>query len=205
MAAMKVRTSIGSVEPLCHDDEEEIYPAKWLWNQCIVLAMLAAGRTPDMDRYPAHGCDPRKRVRIVPMKVLVLGLSRTGTECDGGRNDAKAPTDLTLAIRKALIQLGYERTYHGYEAAVENPRDCELWLEALRAKYDGVGEPIGRAQFDQLLGHYQVRHCYSVATFAKLRQAVCDVPAACFATELCHAYPQAKVILSTRNVDDWHR
>lgn len=65
--------------------------------------------------------------------------------------------DLCLAIRRALIRLGYERTYHGYEAAIENPRDCEMWFEGLCAKLDGTGAPFGRAEFDQLLGHCQVR------------------------------------------------
>ncbi|KAL4959212.1 sulfotransferase family protein [Aspergillus stella-maris] len=87
------------------------------------------------------------------MKVLALGLCRTGTDC-------------------------------------ENPRDCELWYEALRAKYDGVGKPFGREAFNQLLGNCQ---------------AVCDFPAAAFAEELIEAYPEAKVILIDRDVNKWHR
>ncbi len=35
-------------------------------------------------------------------------------------------------------------------------------------------------------------------------QAVCDVPAACFATELMEAYPDAKVILTNRDIDAWY-
>jgi hypothetical protein len=35
-------------------------------------------------------------------------------------------------------------------------------------------------------------------------QAVCDWPACAFAKELIEAYPNAKVILSTRDVDSWH-
>jgi hypothetical protein len=35
-------------------------------------------------------------------------------------------------------------------------------------------------------------------------QAVCDWPACAFAKELIEAYPNAKVILSTRDVDTWH-
>ncbi len=94
------------------------------------------------------------------------------------------------AIRKALLQLGYSDTYHGYEAAAENPQDCELWLEAFRAKFDGEGKVFGREEFDQLLGHCQ---------------AVCDGPATCFTPELIAAYPEAKVILSNRDVDEWHQ
>jgi hypothetical protein len=31
-----------------------------------------------------------------------------------------------------------------------------MWLDALRAKHDGVGKMVGREEFDQLLGHCQV-------------------------------------------------
>lgn len=93
-------------------------------------------------------------------------------------------------MRKALEILGFNKTYHSHSAYVENPRDCKLWLDAMRAKYDGVGKPFGRFEFDRLLGH-----CHAVA----------DVPAACFASELIEAYPDAKVILTNRDVDEWYR
>ena len=64
-----------------------------------------------------------------------------------------------------------------------------MWYEALRAKYDGVGEPYGRPEFDKLLGHCQ---------------AVIDIPAIGFAEELIKAYPEAKVILTDRDVDSWY-
>ncbi|KAB8270397.1 hypothetical protein BDV30DRAFT_229036 [Aspergillus minisclerotigenes] len=100
--------------------------------------------------------DRRTCRRTVPMKVLVLGLSRTGTD----------------SIKKALLKLGYSDVYHGYTAATENPRDCEMWLDAMAAKWDG---------------------------------AVTDIPAAVFAKELIEAYPEAKVILTNRNAEKWHR
>ena len=59
-------------------------------------------------------------------------------------------------MRKALIQLGYVDTYHGFSTAFENPKDSEMWLDAMHAKYDGRGKPFGRAEFDRLLGHCQV-------------------------------------------------
>ncbi|GAB7324704.1 hypothetical protein MBLNU13_g08569t1 [Cladosporium sp. NU13] len=117
--------------------------------------------------------DRRSCRRVVPMQVLVLGLSRTGTN----------------SLREALEILGYQSTYHGYAAALENPRDCEMWLDALRAKFEGKGPLFGKSEFDQLLGHCQ---------------AVTDIPAACFAPELIAAYPEAKVILSNRDIDAWH-
>lgn len=74
-------------------------------------------------------------------------------------------------------------------ASTETPRDCEMWMRAIRAKWDGEGE-FGKAEWDQLLGHCQ---------------AVCDLPAAAFAPELIAAYPNAKVILTTRDPDSWHK
>lgn len=41
-------------------------------------------------------------------------------------------------------------------ASVENPLDCLMWQQAFAAKYDGVGK-FGREEWDQLLGHCQVR------------------------------------------------
>ncbi|KAI9044891.1 sulfotransferase family protein [Aspergillus affinis] len=124
-------------------------------------------------KYPTH-IDRRTCRRTVPMKVLVLGMSRTGTD----------------SMKKALLRLGYCDTYHGYTAATENPRDCEMWLDAMAAKWDAVGKPFGRAEWDQLLGHCQ---------------AVTDIPAAVFAKELIEAYPEAKVVLTNRDAEEWHR
>lgn len=63
-------------------------------------------------------------------------------------------------------------------------------MAALRAKYDGVGEPFTRREFDQLLGNCQ---------------AVFDVPAICFAEELIQMYPEAKVVLNVREFEEWER
>lgn len=111
--------------------------------------------------------------RTVPMKVLLLGLGRTGT----------------ASMRAAMKELGYVDTYHMMSCSIENPPDALMWMDALRAKYDGVGAPFTRADWDQLLGNCQ---------------AVCDWPAVAFAKELIEAYPEAKVILTTRDVDSWH-
>ncbi|GAB7323398.1 hypothetical protein MBLNU13_g05857t1 [Cladosporium sp. NU13] len=112
--------------------------------------------------------------RTVPMKVLMLGMGRTATES-------------TCA---ALRLLGINECYHGWQPLFENPRDNEMWMEALEAKYDGKGKPYGRAEFDKLLGHCQ---------------GVSDMPAILFAEELIAAYPEAKVILTHRNFDTWYK
>ncbi|KAA8573173.1 hypothetical protein EYC84_003682 [Monilinia fructicola] len=106
------------------------------------------------------------------MKVLILGLGRTGT----------------ASMRAAMRELGYVDTYHMMSASIENPPDCLLWRDAFDAKYHN-GPAFTRADWDQLLGHCQ---------------AVCDWPAVAFAPELIAAYPEAKIILTNRDVDSWH-
>ena len=70
---------------------------------------------------------------------MILGLSRTGT----------------ISIRHALFELGYFDVYHGASPYNENPRDAEMWVEALKGKYEG-GKPFERKDWDQLLGHCMV-------------------------------------------------
>ncbi|ORY62132.1 P-loop containing nucleoside triphosphate hydrolase protein [Pseudomassariella vexata] len=117
--------------------------------------------------------DRRQCTRTVPMKVLLLGVGRTGT----------------ASMRAAMQQLGYVDTYHMMSCSIENPPDALLWMDALKAKYDGVGKPFEREDWDKLLGN---------------AQAVCDWPACAFAEELIQAYPEAKVVLTGRDVDSWH-
>ncbi|OAR02278.1 hypothetical protein LLEC1_05426 [Akanthomyces lecanii] len=111
--------------------------------------------------------------RVVPMRVLILGLGRTGT----------------ASMRAAMKRLGYVDTYHMMNCSIENPSDALMWMDALAAKYDGKGPKFTRAEWDQLLGH---------------AQAVCDWPSIAFAKELIEAYPEAKVVLTNRDVHSWH-
>lgn len=53
------------------------------------------------------------------------------------------------------------------ENAVGNVRDNKLWLDALAAKFEG-GEPFGKREWDQLLGHCQV-------TIQKHRESLCPL------------------------------
>ena len=63
---------------------------------------------------------------------------------------------LLLALRQALFDLGYEDVYHYTSLISENPRDASLWVEAMKAKYYGIGKPYGRDEWDALLGHCMV-------------------------------------------------
>ncbi|KAJ5672165.1 hypothetical protein N7507_001292 [Penicillium longicatenatum] len=134
-------------------------------------AFLRHKNSTNIDRRYCH--------REVPMKVIMLGFPRTGT--------VSHQYAAHVALTTALKILGFHNAYHGRDAFTNNPRDCELWWKALRAKYDGKGKEFGRKEFDQLLGHCQ---------------AVSDMPAICFAEELIAAYPNAKVILTVREVNE---
>jgi len=101
------------------------------------------------------------------MEVLCLGLERTGT----------------LSLRAALLHLGYFDVYHMSSPMIENPPDCEMWVEAIDAKFNHKGH-FPKEKWDKLLGHCM---------------AVTDQPAASFANELVEAYPNAKVILTVRD------
>ncbi|KAJ7218446.1 P-loop containing nucleoside triphosphate hydrolase protein [Mycena pura] len=85
--------------------------------------------------------DRRGATRKVPMVLLCLGYSRTGT----------------ASMRVALELLGYHETNHGFRVMM-NPSDREMWTEAINAKFFGKGRLYGRAEWDQLLGH-----CMAVA------------------------------------------
>lgn len=93
----------------------------------------------------------------------------------------------TMSIYSALNTLGF-KVYHMKEA-VKTPRTSfGCWIEAIKAKYYGEGEKFGRREWDRLLGEYD---------------SGADVPFATFGVDLIEAYPEAKVLLNSRDVDAW--
>ncbi|KAM0804161.1 P-loop containing nucleoside triphosphate hydrolase protein [Usnea florida] len=81
--------------------------------------------------------DTLPSTRTLPMKVIVLGLNRTGT----------------MSMYAALQQLGYHPC-HGTNMWEDPRKYLTLWTEAMRAKYMGEGEPWGRREFDVVLGKF---------------------------------------------------
>ncbi|KAJ7485588.1 hypothetical protein FB451DRAFT_1432056 [Mycena latifolia] len=118
------------------------------------------------------GIEPHPTERKVPMQVLGLGFSRTGT----------------ASLKIALETLGYVETSHGRTVGAASPSVHDMWIEATKAKFHGKGTLYGRAEWDRLLGDYQ---------------AVTDWPHTLFAEDLIAAYPEAKVVLTTRSPDSW--
>ncbi len=77
--------------------------------------------------------DKRGKARQIPMRIICPSLSRSGTS----------------SLRIALSSLGY-KAYHGW-SLLENPPDCVLWQEAMKAKFDGKGPLYTEKDFDAIL------------------------------------------------------
>jgi hypothetical protein len=85
----------------------------------------------------------------------------------------------TLSLKGALEHLGFAPCHHMAEIFA-HPEQLPLWQQA------AAGEAV---DWDQVLAGYR---------------ATVDWPSAYFWRELAEAYPQAKVILSTRDVEAWY-
>ncbi|KAG9235549.1 hypothetical protein BJ875DRAFT_440225 [Amylocarpus encephaloides] len=86
--------------------------------------------------------------RTEPMKLLVFGLMRTGTQ----------------TVREALYQLGISDVYH-MQSVIVDPDDAQWWYRAFDAKYEGKGK-FEKEEWDQLLGHCQAVADIPTALFA---------------------------------------
>lgn len=89
-----------------------------------------------------------KHYRVVPMKVLVLGLSRTGTS----------------SLRQAFFDLGISDVYHFTSIVNENPPDAKLWVRALEWKLEDKGTWT-KGDWDALLGHCMAVSDHPCLTF----------------------------------------
>ncbi|KAL9639079.1 MAG: hypothetical protein Q9204_001253 [Flavoplaca sp. TL-2023a] len=69
------------------------------------------------------------------------------------------------------------------------------WYEAMLAKFNGEGPLYSLQDFDKILQDYSAH--------MNCGQAVTDIPCNLFPEDLMIAYPNAKVILTTRPVDVW--
>ena len=86
----------------------------------------------------------------------------------------------TMSVKRALEQLGLGPCYHMHEV-FQHPEHVEQWERA------GRGEAV---DWDALFGEFR---------------ATVDWPAARFWRELAAAYPQARVLLTVRDAEDWYR
>ncbi|POS76105.1 hypothetical protein DHEL01_v205500 [Diaporthe helianthi] len=115
--------------------------------------------------------DSVDKVRTRPMRLLLLGLPRTGTE----------------SLNAALEELGFN--VFSFKAMWPTwEESIPLWTEAIEAKYHGRCKPYGREEFDKLLGDFDVVKCPHALIFAE---------------DLAEAYPEAKIIVTTRPYEPW--
>jgi hypothetical protein len=84
----------------------------------------------------------------------------------------------TTSLKTALEQLGFDKCYHMKEVA-ENPSHVRTWIDAAEGK---------KVDWDALFGGYQ---------------AAVDLPTYAFYSELMAHYPDAKVILTLREPEEW--
>ncbi|KAJ7627485.1 P-loop containing nucleoside triphosphate hydrolase protein [Roridomyces roridus] len=95
----------------------------------------------------------------------------------------------TASMRAALTTLGYGPAHH-IGRVMADPREVDVWRAAIHAKYEGKGKLIERETWDDMFGDLQV---------------VADVPGILFAEDLIQAYPDAQIIITTRDPDRWWR
>ncbi|KAL6713143.1 hypothetical protein ACLMJK_009264 [Lecanora helva] len=115
-------------------------------------------------------------VRCKEMKVLVMGLGRSGTT--GNEK---------LSLASGFKQMGFT-PYDYIDRFLAN--HVQDWNEAMKAKYEHIGKPWTKKDFDQVTKEFD---------------CILDVPCCFFAEDLIQAYPNAKVILNTRDTDEWLR
>lgn len=84
----------------------------------------------------------------------------------------------TLSLKLALEHIGFGPCYHMSEMLSQLRSHLPLWIESAK----------GKAQWDTIFAHYQ---------------STTDYPGCMFWRELMVKYPDAKVILSTRDPDKW--
>ena len=110
------------------------------------------------------------------MKILVLGLPRTGTD----------------SLRTALARLGYSNIWHGFELPATRQSESFTWVPLLEAKSKGDPDGFLRSfDWDSIVGDCDV---------------LMDMPPAIFWDELLDFYPEAKVVVSRRaDMNAWFR
>ncbi|CZR55777.1 uncharacterized protein PAC_05665 [Phialocephala subalpina] len=90
------------------------------------------------------------------------------------------------ALADALALLGITPIYHMRE--VKKNGHEKYWLPLLEVHFANPPRPISKEDFDEFLGDFA---------------GVTDIPASVFASEFMDAYPDAKIVLTTRSSETW--
>jgi hypothetical protein len=95
------------------------------------------------------------------------------------------PRTNTSSVISAIRSLGYNP--YTMRSLVTSPSDIPVWQDAVNSTEYAPGLPLS---IDRILSDYD---------------AVADLPGCMFAEQLATAYPDAKVILTTRRYEDWEK
>ena len=86
----------------------------------------------------------------------------------------------TLSLKNALERLGFDKAHH-MEELIKNRNQIDYWLEIAQGK---------TVDWSQVFDGYQ---------------STTDFPACVYYRELAEQYPDAKILLTTRDEDSWYR
>ncbi len=145
----------------------------------------------DLERFPEMFAPNRKInrrecTRVVPMRILVLGMCRTGTACTNMSSSLVNPWTLTmnfshvgsledagiyrlLSVRSMSCLVWVSKltqTSHSMMNLMIDPSDNDMWMDAINGKFFG-GKPFSKQEWDMLLGHCQVNWPRSRLTFPR--------------------------------------
>ena len=93
-----------------------------------------------IENYVYRVPEPPPRTRTTPMQVICVGPPRSGTE----------------SLQQALLALGYDYTYHGWDIMFETPHRMPTWARLCRKKWYGAADgeaDLTAVDFDAVLGH----------------------------------------------------
>ncbi|KAG5446299.1 hypothetical protein CSKR_110338 [Clonorchis sinensis] len=108
-----------------------------------------------------------------PLLVIGVGAGRTGT----------------TSLKHAFEIIYGQPCYHGYELIERHPEHCSKWLEIDRLLSNSPEdeESIGRL-FRQVYKGFR---------------SGADIPTSCFYKQLMKVYPDVKIVLTTRDSQEW--
>ncbi|KAF7320545.1 hypothetical protein HMN09_00138200 [Mycena chlorophos] len=130
------------------------------------------------------------------LQVICLGFPRTGTS----------------SLRNALRVLGYKFNPKSDSSAEMqlSREERSMWNRAIDAKLYGRGRCFGREEWDALFGVAEGTTVGSSISPAhhqncdlSVKAVIADLPHLIFASDLIASYPNAKIILTTRETRKW--
>ena len=108
----------------------------------------------DKSGHPAESVEARTK----EMRVLVMGMGRTGTTGKSLKQFWPSQVAGLIEPREALADGLRQLGFTPYDYLDRFDRDhLRLWDDAMKAKFNGLGKPWGRQEFDELTGDFDVR------------------------------------------------